>query len=532
MPSPNNALCHRIQNYLMPKGLRGAVVYAVAFGLLLPALITFALEQTFSIQVAKRELDRDLQRTTQTLALVMQSQLWELATENANSIIQAISNDPRFDSVVVYDIHSSTPFVEVHRPNDQNSQKSSLEYPIQRDGGTIGRIIVTMRLEPYLEATHQAQRWMMLRTALMLGVALVLIFLVLRKRLLAPIATLTEGANHLAQEDFDHEILLEYYDELGQVAGAMEQMRKTLLKTFAELRNKNEELTQHAALLEQHVAERTEALTRANAELTEAMEVLKNTQSGLMESEKLASLGRLVAGVAHELNTPLGNAMTVVSTLEEHFSELVTALESKTLRRSELMALIDNTREGQALLSRNIQRAADLIRDFKQLAIDQTTDMRRVFDLAKVIHEVLITIQPSFKGTPYKVNTALAIDIQMDSFPGPLGQVVTNLLLNALIHGFEGRDSGVVMLETHLMDADQIKIVCTDNGIGMDTDVKNRIFEPFFTTKLGRGGSGLGLHIVHNIVAGLLGGRIEVFSVPGQGSRFEITLPRSAPRTL
>lgn len=531
MPQPSSS-SSRLQNHILPRGLQGAVVYAVAFGLLIPALITFALEQNLSTQTAKHELEQDLQRTTQTLALVMQSQLWELAHENARSIADAISNNPRFDSVIVYDSHSSNPFVEIHRPSTEQSQKLSAESPILRDGEVIGRVSVTMNLAPYLAASKKAQEWMMVRSALMLIVALVLIFLVLRRRLLTPIATLTEGANHIAQEDFSHAILPEYHDELGQVATAMEHMRLTLLKTFAELRNKNEELTEHASLLEKRVAERTEALTRANAELVEAMDTLKTTQSGLIESEKLASLGRLVAGVAHELNTPLGNAMTVVSTLDEHFFNLAQTLENNTLRRSDLISVIEATREGQALLQRNIQRAADLIRDFKQLAIDQTTDMRRRFDLAKVIHEVLATIYPSFKGTPFKINTELALDVQMDSFPGPLGQVVTNLVLNSLIHGFEGRDSGYIRIESRQLADDHVMIICSDNGLGMSPEVKNRIFEPFFTTKLGQGGSGLGLHIVHNIVAGLLGGKVEVFSTPGEGTRFEITLPCTAPKMV
>lgn len=221
--------------------------------------------------------------------------------------------------------------------------------------------------------------------------------------------------------------------------------------------------------------------------------------------------------------------MTVVSTLEEHFATFATALNSNTLRKSNLAALVSATQEGQDLLRRNIGRAADLIRDFKQLAIDQTTDMRREFDLAQVIGEVLTTIQPRFKATPFKLKAALSTDLVLDSYPGPLGQVLTNLIFNALLHGFENRSNGNILIESTPLDQDKVKIVCTDDGVGIDPRVIKNIFEPFFTTKLGQGGSGLGLHIVRNIVVGLLGGSIEVSSTLGEGARFEIILPIVAP---
>jgi len=514
---------------LIPSGLRGAVIFAVVVGLLLPMLATFAVEQSISLQTARRQLEQDLDRTAKVLALAMQGQLWELSQENAEGIVRAMSDDERFNSVMVYDNINKQPFVEIHRRIEASGETRTAEHLIEQDGTVIGKVIVTMSLSPYLEINKKAQRWTMLRTSLMLGTALLLIILVLRRRLFRPIATLTEDAYRLAHEDFSRAIKLEHQDELGQVATAMEHMRQALVKAFAELHSKNDELSRHATSLEERVAERTQALSRANAELVNAMDTLQTTQAGLVESEKLASLGRLVAGVAHELNTPLGNAMTVVSTLEDQFAGFASALNSNALRKSDLVALVEATREGQSLLMRNIARAADLIRDFKQLAIDQTTEMRRKFDLAQVIREVLITIQPRFKATQFKIKVALSIDLMMDSYPGPLGQVLTNLVLNALLHGFENCSNGNILIESSPLGDDKVKITCSDDGVGMDPATVRKIFEPFFTTKLGQGGSGLGLHIVHTIVAGLLGGSIEVSSTLGQGTRFEITLPRVAP---
>jgi len=163
------------------------------------------------------------------------------------------------------------------------------------------------------------------------------------------------------------------------------------------------------------------------------------------------------------------------------------------------------------------------------VAIDQTTDLRRDFDLARVVEDVLIMVEPSFKHTPFLIKTDLGAGISMNSYPGSLGQVLTNLLINALVHGFEGRTEGEVRVHCAQLSPDEVELSIIDNGRGMDESVRRRIFDPFFTTKLGTGGSGLGMHIVHNIVTNVLGGQIEVFSAPGHGARMLIRLPTVAP---
>lgn len=272
----------------------------------------------------------------------------------------------------------------------------------------------------------------------------------------------------------------------------------------------------------------TELLDRNN-ELTEVNERLRQAQEQLVQAEKLASLGRVVAGVAHELNTPLGNAMTVVSSLEHHYEALDELIHGAQIRRTDLLSALDATRQGLDLLHRNVSRAAGLVRDFKQLAVGQTSDMRRSFDLAEVVEDVLGTIRPRFKHTPFELRASLEPGIVMDAFPDPLGQVVTNLALNALRHGFAGRPSGVVRLACGRLDADHARLSCSDDGVGMALEVARHAFEPFFTTTPGPDHAGLGLYIVHGIVTGLLGGTIACRSAPGEGSTFEIVLPLNAP---
>ena len=281
--------------------------------------------------------------------------------------------------------------------------------------------------------------------------------------------------------------------------------------------------------LEARVQERTASLKQANAELEGALETLKLAQTELVRAEKLAALGSLVAGVAHELNTPLGNSVTVASTLLERTREFAEESGQGKLRRSILDDYVGEARAATELLMRNLTQANELVSSFKQVAVDQTSAQRRRFDLRLVLEEVLATLAPMVKRTPFKLEAELADNVVMDSFPGPLGQILTNLVANSLIHGFEGRDKGEMRVVALQLEPRFVEIGFSDDGVGISPSDMTRIFDPFFTTKLGRGGSGLGLNIVYNLVTRVLGGRIAVASTPDGGTRFQITLPLTAP---
>lgn len=320
--------------------------------------------------------------------------------------------------------------------------------------------------------------------------------------------------------------------DIADMARAFNGMIGALEERERELEQKHEQLRQYAATLEERVAERTSALTASNRELQRALDNLRAAQDSLIASEKQASLGRLVAGVAHELNTPLGNSVTILTTLEDDYRDLARAVESGTVRRSDLLQLLKRAEEGQVLLDRSIRRAAGIVQDFKQIAVDQTSEKRRPFDLAEVVREVIASIQPSFKPTPYRIVSELQTGIAMDAYPGPLGQVITNIALNALVHAFAGREHGELLIACDVDGPDRVRLVLRDNGCGMSGEVRHRVFDPFFTTKFGQGGSGLGMHIVHGIVTNLLGGQIEIESEPGVGTTFTILLPRVSPNHL
>jgi PAS domain S-box-containing protein len=292
------------------------------------------------------------------------------------------------------------------------------------------------------------------------------------------------------------------------------------------------ELLQLNSHLEQRVLERTQALDRSNQELLLTMQTLERTQQELTESDKLASLGSLVAGVAHELNTPIGNALMAASSMADEVVRMQQTVASGAMKRSAFEHFMARVAEGSDLTLRSLQRAVVLISSFKQVAVDQASERRRSFDLAQVLTEVIDTLRPQLKRASARLELKLHEGITMDSYPGPLGQVIINLFTNAVAHGLEGRDSGLITVSTRRLGDGRVQIHVADNGAGIAAEHLGQIFDPFFTTKLGRGGSGLGLSVSHRIVTKVLGGQISIRSRPGQGARFELKLPTSAPEVV
>lgn len=291
---------------------------------------------------------------------------------------------------------------------------------------------------------------------------------------------------------------------------------------ITEIREAQRRVEELSASLETKVIQRTE-------ELQLALQRLQEAQDQMVRSEKLSALGALVAGVAHELNTPIGNAVTVASTLEDKTRDFARQTE-QGLTRNALNQYVVLSRDASQLILRNLLRANDLVRSFKQVAVDQTSEHRRRFDLAGTIEEVLATLHHRLKPGQIELSTRLEPNLDMDSYPGPLGQVITNLFMNALLHAFDSRETGHLELIAGRTAPGEVTLEFSDDGKGISAEHLSRIFDPFFTTKLGQGGSGLGLHIVHNMVHGLLGGHISAHSVLGEGTRFTIVLPQEAPR--
>ncbi len=310
------------------------------------------------------------------------------------------------------------------------------------------------------------------------------------------------------------------------IGGAM--VGKELMTSFVDVtpqRRAQAELEALNATLESRVQERTQALQSA-------IDHLQRTQEELVRSEKLAGLGALVAGVAHELNTPIGNAVMVSSTLRD-LQQQFEASVAQGLKRSTLQQFQTHWSEATEVIERNLRRAAELIASFKQVAVDQSSYQRRPFELGEVLHELQLTLSPTLRRSQVELIERVDGGLRMDSYPGPLTQVLMNLVNNAVVHAFDGRAAPhEVRISGEALPDQRVRITVADNGTGVDPAHLSRLFDPFFTTKLGRGGSGLGLHIVYTLVTDLLGGSVHVSSAPGQGCTVTLDLPCHAPLTV
>src|SRR5258705_1338640 len=260
-----------------------------------------------------------------------------------------------------------------------------------------------------------------------------------------------------------------------------------------------------------------------------ALRNLRETQNSLIEAEKLAALGRLVAGVAHEVNNPVGISLTVASSLERKTALFAAEVARGNLKRSSLNEFLENSRDASSQLVANLNRAAELITSFKQVAADRNYSDQRVFDLVDLTEQVVMSLRPGLRKHNLTLNVDCQPDLTMNSYPGPSGQVLTNLFLNSVAHAFPDGKAGALDIQVRASRKDNVEILFSDNGVGMSLDVRRRAFDPFFTTRRDQGGTGLGLHIVYSIVTTRLGGRLGPRSQPGRGTLIQMISPRLAP---
>ncbi|MBY0574874.1 MAG: HAMP domain-containing histidine kinase [Undibacterium sp.] len=281
-------------------------------------------------------------------------------------------------------------------------------------------------------------------------------------------------------------------------------------------------------VLETNVEERTRALAASNSRLIDTLQNLEGTRQELVQIEKNAALGSLVSGIAHELNTPIGNAVLVSSTLSDMITTLELASDGKLTKKILGDFLLD-ARSGTSILQKNLERAAVLISSFKQISADQHSEQRRIFNLADVAEDTALAMAPTIRQTKHTLDIIIPPSIALNGFPGALSQIFMNFVNNALLHAFEDIAQGHMRLTAAELSDHTIEIVFSDDGNGIPAHILRRVFEPFFTTKLGRGGSGLGMHLAHNVVTKVFGGKIEINSTLGQGTTIRMLLPLVAP---
>jgi signal transduction histidine kinase len=320
------------------------------------------------------------------------------------------------------------------------------------------------------------------------------------KRLMAAMGAITHGA-------YERPVLgTTAGDEIGDMARAVEVFRENAI-----------------------AKDRAEAELRAAKERAEqALAELRDTQKNLIQAEKLAALGGLVAGIAHEVNNPVGISLTVASSFASRCERFSAELKAPPLRRSSLDEFVEKSHAAAEQLVANLQRAAELIQSFKQVAVDRSHAERREFDLAEATDQIVASVRPALKKLPLTLVVDVPKGISMNSYPGSYGQVLTNLFLNTVVHAYPNGSAGTLMVRARPVGASDVEITVADDGVGMTEEVRTRAFDPFFTTRRNHGGTGLGLHVIFNIVTQSLGGRLVLESAPGHGTTFRIRIPRQA----
>ena len=336
---------------------------------------------------------------------------------------------------------------------------------------------------------------------------IVVIGALIARSIILPLKEIMAAMHGVVSEKYDEPIQGTHArDEIGEMARAVAVFRENAIaKRKAE-----------------------DELRAAKDRAEKALDDLREAQQSLIAAEKLAALGGLVAGVAHEVNNPIGISLTVASSFARRCEEFAKEVGAGPLRRSRLDEFLEGGRDAANQLVSNLQRAGELVQSFKQVAVDRSHADRRPFDLRESTDQIVASLRPALKKSQITLTVDVPAGIMMDSYPGSYGQVLTNLFLNSVVHAFPDGRAGSVIVEARQV-RDDVDIFVSDDGVGMSEEIQRRAFDPFFTTRRNEGGTGLGLHIIFNLVTQQLGGRLAFESRLGWGTRFRITLPRVAP---
>ena len=362
--------------------------------------------------------------------------------------------------------------------------------------------------------------------------------------ILHPVKILRDAMLRMQKGNWEGEqVKIKNKDELGQLSETFNSMSTELrnLTSGLEIQIKKRtqklddalkklELThEEVSQMNGELALTNEELALTNQELVQTYNSLKKTQRTLVEREKMASLGRLVAGLAHEINTPVGVSVTAASSLEDKVQEIRILVDQNQLRKSEFDSFLSLLYQISGIISRNLKRTANLVNNFKKVSTDRSRYSREHFALVPYIQEVLQSLSPEIKKTQLKFSVLGNEALTLNSFPGVIAQIVSNLVLNSIKHGFDEGDTGELIFEVMSLDEDNVQLLYSDNGKGAEEEVVQQIFEPFFTTKLNQGGTGLGMHIVYNLVQQNLSGTISCKSTLGKGISFTLIFPTNTP---
>jgi len=516
--------------------LRRKLRYVVAGTAMATLFLVMAVYIGYEWVAMKQQLHEDLEARAEIIAANSTAALVFNDPAAARETLAALKATPEVQRACIYrddgerpvqlfaqhvgrDTRDTCPTRIANFPRETGTNRMWVQQEIVLDGTRAGSLIIESDLRQLWQRI-ETTGWASLVIVLLVTSLAIALSRLVERAIAQPIVRLHEVMQEVADTG-DYTLratrLNLGHDEVGALVEGFNEM-------LATVDQRDSELIHAQAELKIQIRERDQA----NAELSRTMQQLRSTQDQLVQSEKMASLGGLVAGIAHEINTPVGVAFTAASTLQSRSKDLKADYMDGNMRRSTLDRYVDQAVEIGDMIVKNLARAAELIQSFKQVAVDQTSSERRSFDLHEYIDETLLSLRPRLKNLPYQIDVDCPEGIYVDGYPGAFSQILTNLVLNSVIHAFEGRDSGHIEIRASANDK-EVALHYQDDGIGMNGESKKRIFDPFFTTKRGLGGSGLGMHVVFNLVTQTLGGTITMPSVE-HGIAFDIRFPLKAPQ--
>ncbi|MDP2560924.1 ATP-binding protein [Psychrobium sp. 1_MG-2023] len=533
--------------------------------------IVAAVQLGYTYVTVKNQIIEDLKQLEQTINVSLTQAVWDISDIQVSAIGQGIAAMSLVRAVIITEeshqvMYQSgeldgfdtkkflTPSSTTLQHNDLFGYSTSLIYDFSSNSSfgssnTIGHIAIFSSDELVFQKVGAQMLFPVIGAVFSIILLSFLIKRLFRNLLTTPLETLSHGIARIDLENLGQARLnppSSQQDELTTLANSfnlmlvkLEEYNASLEQTKLKLVNANQQLDRQNVYLEQEVTKKTANLSQAITELAQqkneleeseqellaSLTQLKETQTQLVQSEKMASLGSLVAGISHEINTPVGIGVTAVSYLSECVRTLDEKINDKTLTQKYMTKFIEDANSGCALLTTNLNKASQLIQSFKDIAVDQTSEAVRDVNIHQYLHEVITSLQPKLKRTQHKIEIEGADDIVIHCRAGALSQVFTNMILNSLIHAFDKVEQGVMTFKLK-HDDEHVFIEYHDNGSGINQESLDLLFEPFFTTKRGQGGSGLGTHILYNIVTQSLHGEIYATSELGHGLNYFIKFPK------
>ncbi len=469
------------------------------------------------------DLDRRFDNIQSSYVDSIANSLWDFNEALLEVQIQGIVKLPdiRFAKI-------TTELGKIYQAGDEHVKaEKSMTLPILYGDAQIGTLEVFADYQDIYMRLKQRAGFIVITQSILIFLVSFFIIFIVHKVITRHILQITDFYQSMSSSNLAKPLELsnrpEMKDELDILVDSINQTRLILQQDIQRREEAENALINLSADLEIKVFERTEKLVESNKKLQQSLDDLTLAKDQLVQAEKMASLGQLVAGVAHEVNTPLGICVTSISAMAESVEHIKSGLKEQKLTKDELSKQLALLSEYQTIVERSINKAVELIRSFKSVAVEQHSDVEVDINLFEHVQNVVRTVQTMFKGKNYQIDIELDKNLRLITFPSAWNQILTNFMMNSHYHGFEGRKDGHISIKFS-EDAGKLTLVYCDDGKGISTEVRNKIFDPFVTTKRGQGGSGLGLNIVFNLIHAKLNGTIKLLDKE-QGCCFEVVVP-------